>query len=58
MKIRFLGATGDVTGSAYQVMTKRVSVLVDCGMFQGSKTERAKNRLTNQIEGLRLEPWC
>ncbi len=55
MKIRFLGATGDVTGSAYQVLTKRASVLIECGMFQGSKTERAKNRLKDQIEGRRLD---
>ncbi|HXC67227.1 MAG TPA: MBL fold metallo-hydrolase [Nitrospiraceae bacterium] len=55
MKIRFLGATGDVTGSAYQVMTKTASLLVDCGMFQGGRKEKAKNRLTNQIEGRRLD---
>ena len=55
MKIRFLGATGDVTGSAYQVVTRSASVLVDCGMFQGNRTEKVKNRLTNQIEGGRLD---
>ena len=37
MKIYFYGVTGDVTGSAYRVRTKQVSVLVDCGLFQGGK---------------------
>jgi len=32
MKIHFHGATGDVTGSAYHVVTKHASILVDCGM--------------------------
>jgi len=44
MKIRFLGAAGDVTGSAYQVVTKDASVLIDCGFFQGRREENAKNR--------------
>ena len=50
MRIRFLGAAGDVTGSAYQVITKEASILVDCGYFQGRKAESAKNRRTKQIE--------
>src|SRR4029450_3877188 len=44
MRIHFLGATGDVTGSAYHVVTKHASLLVDCGLFQGGKKEKAKNR--------------
>ena len=44
MKIHFLGAAGDVTGSAYHVRTKQASVLVDCGMFQGGKASKARNR--------------
>jgi metallo-beta-lactamase family protein len=55
MRIHFLGATGDVTGSAYQVVTKHASILVDCGMFQGGKKEKAKNRREGQIEGGRLD---
>ena len=55
MKIRFLGAAGDVTGSAYHVITKDASILVDCGFFQGRKTESAKNRRTAQIEGGKLD---
>jgi metallo-beta-lactamase family protein len=55
MKIHFHGATGDVTGSAYHVVTKDASILVDCGLFQGGKEEKAKNRRTAQLEGGRLD---
>jgi metallo-beta-lactamase family protein len=51
MRIHFLGAAGDVTGSAYQVVTKNASILVDCGFFQGRKEESAKNRRKAQLEG-------
>lgn len=55
MKIRFLGAAGDVTGSAYHVTTNEASILVDCGFFQGRKEESAKNRRKRQIEGSVLD---
>ena len=55
MKIRFLGAAGDVTGSAYHVMTKDAGILVDCGFFQGRKEESAKNRRKAQIENGKLD---
>ena len=44
-----------MTGSAYQVITKDASILVDCGFFQGRKAESAKNRRTAQIEGGKLD---
>src|SRR5215469_13677980 len=45
MKITIVGAAGgEVTGSAYYVQTKRGSVLVDCGLFQGGKKAEALNR--------------
>ncbi|HZN05479.1 MAG TPA: MBL fold metallo-hydrolase, partial [Pyrinomonadaceae bacterium] len=55
MKIRFLGAAGDVTGSAYHVMTNQASILVDCGFFQGKREESQKNRRAKQIEGGHLD---
>lgn len=38
MKITFLGATGEVTGSRYLVEHKATKLLVDCGMFQGRES--------------------
>jgi metallo-beta-lactamase family protein len=47
MKITIVGAAGgEVTGSAYYVQTKKATVLVDCGMFQGGKKAEALNRLS------------
>jgi len=42
--IRFLGGTGTVTGSKYLVEHEGQSVLVDCGLFQGYKQLRLRNR--------------
>ena len=35
VKIGFLGAAGEVTGSCYLLQTDKSRILVDCGMFQG-----------------------
>jgi len=43
MNITFLGAAKTVTGSCYLVETKETKFLVDCGMFQGSKSEAILN---------------
>ena len=44
MRLTFLGAAGEVTGSYYLVDTGQVKFLVDCGMFQGGRAAEAKNR--------------
>lgn len=44
VEITFLGATGTVTGSKYLVDTSSARVLVDCGLFQGYKQLRLRNR--------------
>src|SRR6185437_1857442 len=55
MKIHFHGAAGDVTGSAYHVVTDQASILVDCGFFQGRKEESAKNRRKAKLDGGKLD---
>ncbi|WP_417727723.1 MBL fold metallo-hydrolase [Roseovarius sp.] len=42
--LRFLGAAGTVTGSRYLVEIGTRRILVDCGLFQGFKTLRDRNR--------------
>ncbi|OGE84481.1 MAG: hypothetical protein A2846_01035 [Candidatus Doudnabacteria bacterium RIFCSPHIGHO2_01_FULL_49_9] len=41
--ITFYGATGEVTGSCYLVRGKNITVLVDCGLFQGERFARQRN---------------
>ncbi|WPZ34028.1 MBL fold metallo-hydrolase [Thalassobaculum sp. OXR-137] len=43
VKIRFHGAARCVTGSCYELETEQARILVDCGLFQGSKSERELN---------------
>lgn len=42
-RIQFLGAAGQVTGSRTLLSFDGHTVLVDCGLFQGPKSEREKN---------------
>src|SRR4051812_4926994 len=44
MGIAFLGASGTVTGSKYLLSFAGRRVLVDCGLFQGLKSLRLRNR--------------
>lgn len=39
MEIEFVGAAQTVTGSKHLVRTKHATVLLDCGLFQGSRRE-------------------
>lgn len=47
MKIQFLGAAGEVTGSRHSVEAclggREVRFIVDCGMFQGGREATSKN---------------
>jgi metallo-beta-lactamase family protein len=45
MRIRFLGAANEVTGSMHLLETEAGSILVDCGLYQGRRDEsRQRNR--------------
>jgi len=44
VRLRFLGAAGTVTGSRYLIETVNRRILVDCGLFQGFKNLRTRNR--------------
>lgn len=43
VSVTFLGAAGTVTGSKYLVEGKSAKILVDAGLFQGSRQWREKN---------------
>lgn len=43
MKIHFLGASGEVTGSNFLLETENQKILIDCGLFQGSHFYDARN---------------
>lgn len=42
-RLNFYGATGQVTGSCYLIETDGCRLLLDCGLFQGSKETEAQN---------------
>jgi metallo-beta-lactamase family protein len=55
IEIQFLGAVGTVTGSQFLVRSGGRSVLVDCGMFQGSPEEVSRNRIPFAFEAGTLD---
>ena len=44
MRMQFLGAAGEVTGSCYLLSVGRSRVLVDCGLVQGGRRDEERNR--------------
>lgn len=43
VNIKFLGASGTVTGSKFLIETSEKNILIDCGMYQGLKELRLLN---------------
>lgn len=55
MDLTFLGATDTVTGSRFLLERDGARVLVDCGMFQGVKRLRRRNREPFGVEPLTID---
>ena len=55
MRITFLGAAGEVTGSSYLVETAHARVLVDFGMFQGARDDFRRNIVPEPLDPRRLD---
>ena len=51
MKLTFLGAARTVTGSCYLLEVNGKKMLVDCGMFQGSKSVKDFNEKPFALKG-------
>jgi len=43
VRVTFHGACGIVTGSCFEVRTEQAGILIDCGMFQGTKSIKELN---------------
>lgn len=55
MQIQFIGATGTVTGSKYLLRAENKNFLVDCGLFQGLKVLRLRNRAPLPVDPKSIE---
>ena len=55
MRITFLGAAGEVTGSCFLIETAAVRFLVDCGMFQGGRDAWRKNLASLAVDLRRID---
>jgi len=53
--LQFLGAAGCVTGSRFMLESGNDRVLVDCGLFQGTKELRLRNwsRFPEHLQSLK-----
>ena len=54
-KLTFYGATEGVTGSSYILETGSKTILLDCGLFQGSREEEKSNKEPFQFEVKKID---
>ena len=55
MKIQFLGAAREVTGSKYLLKVNGKNILFDCGLFQGNKKEARKKNFNFPVDPKKLD---
>lgn len=55
IEIAFLGAAQTVTGSKHLLRTSRAAVLLDCGLFQGHRSEATKRNRELSLGGAKLD---
>jgi metallo-beta-lactamase family protein len=53
--LTFFGATGQVTGSCYLLETSSHRILLDCGLFQGSKETEKQNEANFPFDPARID---
>lgn len=53
--LTFLGATGQVTGSCYLLEHEKQRILLDCGIFQGSKDTEKQNEQPFPFDAANLD---
>lgn len=58
LRIHFHGAANAVTGSCFLLETDKTRVLVDCGMFQGAKSEKELNYQPFPFEAPEVDVLC
>lgn len=54
-KLKFIGATRQVTGSCYLLETTTSTVLLECGMYQGSHQDEGRNRQAFPFDATKLD---
>ena len=55
MKLRFCGATREVTGSCFLVEVNDRRILVECGLIQGAAEDEARNREPFPFDPLKID---
>lgn len=55
VEVRFHGAAGTVTGSCFEIRSNKATILVDCGMFQGTRTLEALNHEPLPFDPARID---